>query len=59
MIRFCEDVETMNDFDEFYKIQRRVRIMGLHETAELILWRWPTIINPQMFANLFKPREGN
>lgn len=56
MIKSCEDVKTINDFDEFYQTQRRVRIMGLKETAKLIAWDSPTIINPGLFANLFQPK---
>lgn len=54
MIRNCEDVKTAKDFDKFYQVQRIICIMGLKETAKLILWNSPTIVNPKVFVNLFK-----
>ncbi len=56
MIKSCEDVKTVNDFEEFCETLRSVRIMGLKETAKLIVWGSPAIINPGVFANLFQPK---
>lgn len=40
MIKFCEDIQTMDEFKEFCLFHRKTIYMGLIETVTMISWNW-------------------
>ena len=52
MIRSCNDVKTIKDFDEFYDVRYNAREMGLKETADIICWDEDNIICPELLESL-------
>ena len=53
MIRSCEDVRTLVDFHEFIRNWRKVRSLGLKETADIVCWSGRNIIRPELFNSLY------
>ncbi|KKM69941.1 hypothetical protein LCGC14_1445670 [marine sediment metagenome] len=52
MIRSCEDVKTMTEFNEFSRHSHRILSMGLSETAVMMRWSHHCLIRPDLFHNL-------
>ncbi len=46
MIKSCEDVTTMKDFEEFIKLRLNTTEVGLLETAGMLCWDAIHIIRP-------------
>jgi len=46
MIRSCDDVTTMKDFEEFVKLRLNTVEVGLIETAGILRWDAGHIIRP-------------
>ncbi|KKM05714.1 hypothetical protein LCGC14_1751230 [marine sediment metagenome] len=45
MIKSCEDVKTMDDFQSFSNVYFNTKTIGLHETARLVIWSRGAIIS--------------
>ena len=52
MIRYCENVKTLNDLCEFSSIRRGTQDMGLKETAEMICWNVYFLMSPTLYMTL-------
>jgi len=51
MIRSCEDVKTVSDFNEFYDARYNAYIIGLKETADIICWDENNLISPELIIS--------
>lgn len=54
MIRNCKDIKTRNCFKEFSTLYHNTEMIGLIETARLIMWDYPTMMEPKLFEGLFR-----
>lgn len=54
MIRNCEEIKTRDNFEEFSILHITTKRIGLKETSELIMWDYPTLMDPVLFQNLYR-----
>lgn len=52
MIRSCEDIKTMDEFQKFSNLFLNTRNVGLEETARLIIWSEHAIMDLETINNL-------
>ncbi|KKM05713.1 hypothetical protein LCGC14_1751220 [marine sediment metagenome] len=52
MIKSCEDVKTTDEYSEFSNTLFNTNEMGLRETVQMLCWKDPNIISPQVFGAL-------
>ena len=53
MIKSCEDVKTHAQYSEFFGVLLNTNNIGLIETVQMLCWRDPSIISPQVFRSLY------
>ncbi len=53
MIKSCEDIKTMNEFDSFHAYFVNTTNVGLVETARLIRWDQCRIMEPELFSKIY------
>jgi len=54
MIKSCEDVTTMDEFDEFMKLRLNTLQVGLIETAGILRWDSAHNIHPDTVQTLIQ-----
>ncbi len=54
MIRSCEDVETLEEFEELMEFRANALRMGLEETARMVCWDTGNLVCPEFFVALFE-----
>ncbi len=56
MIRSCEDVKTLDEFEELMQSCANALRMGLQETADVVCWSKGELIDPDLFDRLFEEK---
>ena len=51
MIKSCEDVRTISDFNEFYNARYNADRVGLIETADILCWDENNLISPEVIMS--------
>ena len=54
MIRSCEDVKTLDEFEELMELCANALRMGLQETVDVVCWSKGELIDPDLFDKLFE-----
>ena len=54
MIRSCEDIKTLDEFEELMEFTANSVRMGLQETADVVCWSKGELIDPDLFDRLFE-----
>ncbi len=54
MIRSCEDIKTLDEFEELMEFTANSVRMGLQETADIVCWSKGELIAPKLFEALFE-----
>ena len=53
MIKSCEDIKTIDEFEELMESCVNSVRMGLQETADIVCWSKGELIAPELFESLF------
>lgn len=54
MIKSCEDVETLDDFEELMEFRANALRMGLEETARMVCWDAGNLVCSELFVALLE-----
>ncbi len=54
MIKSCEDVKTLDEFEELMEFTANALLMGLQETGDIVCWSKGELIDPELFEALFE-----
>jgi len=54
MIKSCEDIETLDEFEELMESTANALRMGLHETGDIICWSQGELVDPELFEALYE-----
>lgn len=54
MIKSCEDIKTLDEFEELLNFRANALRMGLDETARMMCWDAGNLVCPEFFEALFE-----
>lgn len=54
MIKSCEDITTLDEFEYWAAARGKMLRIGLEETAEILCWDSENLMCPELFENLFE-----
>ena len=54
MIKSCEDIETLDEFEKWIGFRANALRMGLFETADIVCWGEGELMDPEVFTVLFE-----
>lgn len=54
MIKSCENIETLDEFEELLNFRANVLRMGLDETARMLCWDAGNLVCPEFFVTLLE-----
>ena len=58
MIKSCEDIETLDEFEELMKSTANALCMGLQETGDIVCWSKGELIDPKLFEALYEEESA-
>jgi len=57
MIKSCEDIKTLDEFEELMESTANASRMGLQETVYIVCWSKGELIDPELFTALYELYE--
>lgn len=58
MIRSCENIETLDEFEEWIGSRANALRMGLQETADIVCWSEGELMDPELFTALLEKESA-
>ncbi len=52
--RSCEDIRSVDEFENFIEFRANALRMGLDETARILCWDAKNLISLELFKNLYE-----